>query len=108
VPLLPVKQATATITWPQGRDADGFVSGVTAPLVSGAPKALDVTIPCRAVATLPARSDHAGRTIDSALVRAVNAVGGPDRADEGFCSKKSAATNTRSRCHPLPRRWAGQ
>ena len=54
VPLLPVKQTTATILWPQGTGADGFVSDVTAPLVAGAPRALDVSIPCAAVATLPA------------------------------------------------------
>lgn len=52
-PLLPVKQTTATILWPQGTGADGFVGDVTAPLVSGAPLALDVSIPCTAVATLP-------------------------------------------------------
>ncbi len=54
VPLLPVKQTTAIIAWPQGLGSDGFVSDVTAPLVSGTPQALDATIPCRAVATLPA------------------------------------------------------
>ncbi len=53
-PLLPVTQTTATITWPQGVGADGLITDVTAPLVSGAPLALDVSIPCRAVATLPA------------------------------------------------------
>lgn len=53
-PLLPVKQTTATILWPQGTNADGNVTDVTAPLVSGAPLALDVSIPCRAVASLPA------------------------------------------------------
>ncbi|MBX7448582.1 arabinosyltransferase domain-containing protein [Mycolicibacterium sp. 3033] len=52
-PLLPVTQQTATILWPQGADADGTVSDITAPLVSGAPKALDVTIPCSTVASLP-------------------------------------------------------
>ena len=52
VPLLPVQQTTATIAWPQAPAADGFVSEVTAPLVSGAPRSLDVSIPCRAVATL--------------------------------------------------------
>lgn len=52
-PLLPVKQTTATILWPQAPNAEGFVSDITAPLVSGAPKSLDVSIPCRAVATLP-------------------------------------------------------
>ncbi|MBV8930367.1 MAG: arabinosyltransferase domain-containing protein, partial [Mycobacteriaceae bacterium] len=53
VPLLPVKQTTATILWPQVPGADGFISDVTAPLVSGAPRALDVSIPCAAIATLP-------------------------------------------------------
>ncbi|PRC59845.1 hypothetical protein C6A85_21345, partial [Mycobacterium sp. ITM-2017-0098] len=39
-PLLPVKQSTAAIAWPQGANADGFVSDITAPLVSGAPRSL--------------------------------------------------------------------
>jgi arabinosyltransferase A len=54
VPLLPVKQTTATIAWPQAPGPDGMISDITAPLVSGAPLALDVSIPCRAIATLPA------------------------------------------------------
>jgi arabinosyltransferase A len=53
IPVLPVKQTTATILWPQGT-ADGHVNQVTAPLVSGAPRALDISIPCSAIATLPA------------------------------------------------------
>ena len=53
VPLLPVTQTTATILWPQGLK-DGHVTDVTAPLVSGAPRALDISIPCAAIATLPA------------------------------------------------------
>ncbi|MEY8013722.1 arabinosyltransferase domain-containing protein [Mycobacterium servetii] len=53
VPLLPVRQTTATILWPQGT-IDGQVAQVTAPLVSGAPRALDISIPCPAIATLPA------------------------------------------------------
>ena len=53
VPLLPVNQTTAAINWPQGVGADGYVHDVTAPLVSGAPRAIDVNIPCRAVASLP-------------------------------------------------------
>jgi arabinosyltransferase A len=52
VPLLPVKQTTATVLWPQGT-ADGHVTQITAPLVSGAPRALDISIPCSAIATLP-------------------------------------------------------
>ncbi len=54
VPLLPVKQTTATIAWPQAPGPNGMVSDITAPLVSGAPQALDISIPCRAIATLPA------------------------------------------------------
>ncbi len=54
VPLLPVKQTTATILWPQAPGADGLITDVTAPLVSGAPLALDVSIPCQTIATLPA------------------------------------------------------
>jgi arabinosyltransferase A len=53
VPLLTVKQTTATINWPQ--PASGTVTDITAPLVSGAPQALDISIPCRATATLPAQ-----------------------------------------------------
>lgn len=54
VPLLPVKQTTATILWPQGTTADGDITQITAPLVSGAPRALDISVPCPAIATLPA------------------------------------------------------
>ncbi len=52
VPLLPVKQTTATVLWPQGT-TDGHITQITAPLVSGAPRALDISIPCAAIATLP-------------------------------------------------------
>ncbi|MGC2343490.1 MAG: arabinosyltransferase, partial [Mycobacterium sp.] len=54
VPLLPVNQTTATILWPQGINHDGHITDITAPLVSGAPRALDISIPCSAIATLPA------------------------------------------------------
>jgi arabinosyltransferase A len=55
VPLLPVKQTTATVLWPQGTTEGpaGHVTQITAPLVSGAPRALDISIPCPAMATLP-------------------------------------------------------
>ncbi|WP_319452620.1 MULTISPECIES: arabinosyltransferase domain-containing protein [unclassified Mycobacterium] len=69
-PLLPVKQSTATILWPQGTGADGFVTDVTAPLVSGAPLALDVSIPCQAVATLPAAGGLVFSTIPPAGIDA--------------------------------------
>ena len=54
VPLLPVNQTTATILWPQGVNNGGQITDITAPLVSGAPRALDISIPCSAIATLPA------------------------------------------------------
>jgi arabinosyltransferase A len=53
VPLLPVQQTTATILWPQASGPDGLITDITAPLVSGAPLALDLSIPCQAIATLP-------------------------------------------------------
>lgn len=62
-PLLPVKQTTATILWPQAPNASGNVSDLTAPLVSGAPLALDVSIPCAAIATLPAEGGLVFSTI---------------------------------------------
>ncbi|HRD14677.1 MAG TPA: arabinosyltransferase, partial [Mycobacterium sp.] len=70
VPLLPVKQTTATILWPQAPLADGLVSDITAPLVSGAPLALDVSIPCTAIATLPATGGLVFSTIPPAGIDA--------------------------------------
>src|SRR5882757_6302341 len=57
IPLLPVTPTTATILWPQGGvHADGHITDITAPLVSGAPRALVISIPCGAVATAAPRS----------------------------------------------------
>ncbi|WP_234799623.1 arabinosyltransferase domain-containing protein, partial [Mycobacteroides abscessus] len=53
VPLLPVRQSTALVNWPQGATADGNIAGITAPLVAGAPLSFEAHIPCRAIATLP-------------------------------------------------------
>jgi arabinosyltransferase A len=64
-PLLPVNQTTSTILWPQGAGADGLITDVTAPLVSGAPLALDVTIPCVTVASLPTAGGLVFATIPS-------------------------------------------
>ncbi len=69
-PLLPVKQTTATILWPQGAGPDGLVSNITAPLVSGAPKSLDATIPCVAMAKLPAAGGLVFSTIPPAGIDA--------------------------------------
>ncbi|AMT73448.1 arabinosyltransferase domain-containing protein [Mycobacteroides immunogenum] len=54
VPLLPVRQSTVDINWPQGVNADGNITSITAPLVSGAPLSFEAHIPCTAIATLPA------------------------------------------------------
>ena len=70
VPLLPVKQTTATIVWPQAPGPDGLISDITAPLVSGAPQAIDVSIPCRAIATLPAAGGLVFSTIPPAGIEA--------------------------------------
>jgi arabinosyltransferase A len=70
VPLLPVKQTTATIVWPQAAGTDGLISDITAPLVSGAPQAIDVSIPCRTIATLPAAGGLVFSTIPPAGIEA--------------------------------------
>ncbi|MGE2716012.1 arabinosyltransferase domain-containing protein [Mycolicibacterium litorale] len=69
-PLLPVKQSTATILWPQAPAEDGFVGDLTAPLVSGAPLSLNVAIPCPAIATLPADGGLVFSTIPPAGIAA--------------------------------------
>lgn len=74
-PLLPVRQSTAAIQWPQSADASGFVGDITAPLVAGAPRSLDVIIPCRTVASLPA---------DGGLVFSTIPPGGIDAGRNGL------------------------
>src|ERR1700742_1464109 len=74
VPLLPVTQTTAPILWPQGLK-DGHITDITAPLVSGAPRALDISIPCSAIATLPA---------DGGLVVSTLPIGGVDPGKNGL------------------------
>src|SRR5262249_9554271 len=81
VPLLPVKQATATISWPQGSGPDGNVADVTAPLVSGAPLALEASVRCRAVASLPA---------DGGLVLSTVPPGGIDASRNGLFVRANA------------------
>ncbi len=83
VPLLPVTQTTATISWPQAPGADGMVTDITAPLVSGAPQSLDVSIPCRAIATLPA---------DGGLVFSTIPPAGIDASRNGLFVRANAAT----------------
>ncbi|MBT0567559.1 arabinosyltransferase domain-containing protein [Williamsia sp. CHRR-6] len=47
-PILPVKQTTAEMSWPQGP-----VGNVVAPLVAFVPVDLDITVPCARAAELP-------------------------------------------------------
>lgn len=49
-PLLPIKQTTAELNWPQ----QGRVSDVSAPMVSFVPIDMNLSIPCSAAAELPA------------------------------------------------------
>ncbi len=52
-PLLPVKQTTAELNWPQ----NGVLASVQAPLISYVATDLDISVPCQAAAGLtPARS----------------------------------------------------
>lgn len=74
-PLLPVTQTTATVQWPQAPGPDGMVGNITAPLVSGAPQALEVSIPCRVIATLP---------LAGGLVLATNPPDGIDATRNGL------------------------
>ena len=83
VPLLPVTQTTAAISWPQAPGADGMVTDITAPLVSGAPQSLDVSIPCRVIATLPA---------DGGLVFSTIPPAGIDSSRNGLFVRANAAT----------------
>ncbi|MBI3689807.1 MAG: arabinosyltransferase, partial [Mycolicibacterium aromaticivorans] len=83
VPLLPVTQTTASIQWPQAPGPDGLVSDITAPLVSGAPQSLDVSIPCQAIATLPAEGGLVFSTIPPA---------GIDSSRNGLFVRANAAT----------------
>ena len=82
-PLLPVTQTTATVLWPQSPGADGTVGAVTAPLVSGAPEALEASIPCRAVGSLPAAGG---------LVFGTNPPDGIDAARNGLIVRATADT----------------
>jgi arabinosyltransferase C len=57
-PLLPVKQTTAQLNWPQ----NGVFSSVTAPLISYVATDLNISIPCGAAAGL-AGPQNAGKTV---------------------------------------------
>ncbi len=56
-PLLPVKQTTAELNWPQ----DGALSSVQAPLIGYVATDLGITVPCRAAAGLA--GPHSSKTV---------------------------------------------
>jgi arabinosyltransferase C len=57
-PLLPVRQTTAQLNWPQ----NGVLSSVDAPLISYVATDLNITVPCQAAAGL-AGPENAGKTV---------------------------------------------
>lgn len=61
-PFLPVVQETSTITWPS---ATTGTRPVDAPLVAYRPETMSVTVPCRAVQDLDARSDGAATVVST-------------------------------------------
>ncbi|WP_165943067.1 arabinosyltransferase domain-containing protein [Gordonia zhaorongruii] len=65
VPLLPVSTTSASVSWPQGQTLNADDPSVVAPLVAQTPKSLDVTIPCEALATLPAEGGTVLTTLPS-------------------------------------------
>ena len=108
VPLLPVKQTTATIQWPQAATPTAIVGDITAPLVSGAPRVTrrvhpvpDGGHPARrrrsGVLHDPARRDRRRpqrpvrarqrrRRLSSRSVTSVAAVAPRDAVESGACS----------------------
>lgn len=82
-PLMPVKQTTAEITWPQ----QNAISSVAAPLISYVPIDLDISIPCTAVdrlgdngsvllSTLPKQAEKSGER--GLFIRVTGSPSDPD------------------------------
>lgn len=72
VPLLPVVQQTATITWPNGGD----VEPVVAPLASYEPEALRATVPCAAMQSADARTPGSVIVLSTTPPRSATEAGG--------------------------------
>ncbi|QCQ93780.1 arabinosyltransferase domain-containing protein [Rhodococcus sp. SGAir0479] len=78
IPLLPVDQQQASVSWPQ----NGVATSVEAPLVSYAPQSFDARIPCTAA-----------RELDSGgFVAATIPSGAPGTEQYGFVAKTTAAS----------------
>ncbi|MGW0039604.1 arabinosyltransferase domain-containing protein [Gordonia sp. NPDC003376] len=118
VPLLPVQSTQASFDWPQGQPLVNSAN-VTAPLIAQVPRSLDISIPCRTLADLPAQGGlvlatmptsapgskgkalyvSAGRDTVSVTFRNTLAASAP-RADLGTCSTLhiwSSGTSTGAR-----------
>ena len=52
--FLPVHSTDASFSWPQGQQLASTTSSVTAPLIAQTSQSLDVRIPCRVLADVPA------------------------------------------------------
>ncbi|WP_305095170.1 arabinosyltransferase domain-containing protein [Prescottella sp. R16] len=79
IPLLPVQQDQASLSWPQ----NGVATSVQAPLVSYAPMSLDARIPCATVRDLAS-----GGVVASTLP-----AGAPDAEKYGLVAKTVAASD---------------
>nr|WP_233225113.1 arabinosyltransferase domain-containing protein [Nocardia sp. MDA0666] len=80
VPLLPVQVDHTTLSWPQ----QGSTRGIDAPLVSYAPLTFDATVPCAALAQLPA---------DGSTLTATMPSGAPDLERYGFVARVRPGTD---------------
>lgn len=83
-PMLPVKQTTAELNWPQS----GTFSSVTAPLISYVATDLNITIPCQAAAGLAGPPNAAGGTTKSVLLSTVPKQA-PKAVDRGLLIERA-------------------
>ncbi len=62
IPVLPVVQTTATLTWPQ----EGNLGNVTAPLITLTPVSVSVSVPCSVIRGMPAEGGLVVGTVPAA------------------------------------------
>ncbi|GAB18781.1 putative arabinosyltransferase [Gordonia effusa NBRC 100432] len=69
-PLLPVKATDASFSWPNTAQVNATTSSVTAPLVAQTPKSMQIQLPCRVLANLPADANTIVATMPAKATRA--------------------------------------
>ncbi|MFT3660497.1 MAG: arabinosyltransferase domain-containing protein [Gordonia sp. (in: high G+C Gram-positive bacteria)] len=79
-PLLPVKQTTSEISWPQ----QGRIGSVSAPLISYAPISLAASIPCAAAGDLPS---------DGRVLLSTTSPSAPKAAERGLFVRVTGSTD---------------